>query len=37
MDAEGYLAEMGRIVNKYNADATLAQGDNNTFDDVRRF
>lgn len=34
MDAHAYLAEMGRIVNEYNADADRAQGDNGVFDDV---
>lgn len=34
MDAHAYLAEMGRIVNEYNADVDRAQGDNGVFDDV---
>jgi hypothetical protein len=34
MDANAYLAEMGRIVDKYNADVELTKGDNREFDDV---
>ncbi len=34
MEASTYLTEMGRIVDKYNADAERAMGDNRVFDDV---
>lgn len=34
MDANAYLAELGRIVDKYNAEIERSKGDNAQFDDV---